>query len=540
MERLVVHIIMLYWTLFYCEGDSDFIQENENKVLKFRVDMDQIGVDLENFFYDLLTEALNNYGKIEKSYSKHKEDSTPTQTTNNKLHDFVQQYNSQLLPLKLNPTGTTTSSQNVLDHYLDNYIENHSPSLKNKRRKRASDSRDIIINQQEPLSNCSQKTQREHYLEHMHIEELKDEIGKLKDLILLLRSQQKTILSLDELINENLTNNNQTKKMLNAWKNINPSDLSDSENSKFPSELQEHKNPVHEELANLKNDLHQTISLLNTTRAFLVEEQQQGMSLKNEMKSLNKELGEMKIMIEKMYQLNNISSPESHFNTILGKPLHLPKSLPVEIMKSRENMDITTKEHNDEVNTKVRSSRLDKLLKELDRPKDISTEINKLQQELKRSKDQENMKKILQKLLNKDDKLSGRNLLSDELDTSIQWQKILKTINNSPTQTDDDEVENDLKQLAQVINSLQSHDLDSKSPKDSRIEDLMKLLLVDILDRNVDKGKQHSDNLPSIGSVSLTAQQIADLRKRLEQLANNGKCHFPSLCTKLYIDSVFT
>lgn len=489
----------LIFTIFFCGIAGDLMEETENKVLKFRADLDQIGVDFENFFYDLIMEWMKSYGKVTDPLGIYKD-----QKALSSVQDLFKQYTEQIKKLNLTPANPTTLplKNNLQEIYLNNVVP------KNTRIKR--ESNNIIQPSENITPTCDAKSKYERTLEQMHIQELKQEVDKLKNIVYLLKSQQKTISSLDEIISP--MGEAHTKKLLNALRN----------NSSATS--RENTNSIHEELSSLKHDLRQTIALLNATRAFLVAEENEGLSLKDEIKKLNIELEDMKLLIQKMYRLNN-STTVSNSKEILGIPVHLPKSLPVKSMdKSSQNINT---DRNDDINPKARSSELDRLLNTFNKENEVPTELSKLQEILKQNRERENIKKLLQKVIENREKPSERDLFSDDTDLTNQLRRVLKALDKSQSRIVDDDVEEDLKRLETAINSLQSHDASKIESKVVDNDGLIKLLLIDLLERRDVEGKNDgTSHSISAGSLSFTSQQIADLRKRLDQIAGNGKYNF--------------
>lgn len=546
MKRSHFQIIILSFFFSYCVCESDLGGEHENKILKFRADLDQLGIDFENFFFDIVMEAMNSYEKMVNPLAQQ----TETFHSNQKaLQDLVKQYSSQIqsqfqsqlqsqleLQKKLNPTvSTTISPSNLLDSYLNNKMFKHKIKEIENRVKRDVESSNTVINKEEFAPTCSLKTQQERQLEQRHLDDLKKEITKLTDMIYLLRNQQKTMSNLDEFMDSNNLSAEKLKPkgLINILTNLDKSSdrsILDT-NSLDHNENEEQKYPVHEELSNLKHDLRQTIALLNMTRIFLAEEQQQGLLLKNEMKRLNEELSDVRMMMKQIHQYNNISAvsrPEARFDEFLGTPMHIPKSLPLKItspfqqrafFNEKSNKSKSEKKMSDDEDARARSSNFDRLLRELDNGNEISTEIDGLQRELQRNKNRENLKTLLRIILKNQEKSSSKDLVSHETDTSKQLRKLLNALEKSQGRIQEDNVEDDLKQLEQAINYLQSPESTSNGFKELRTDDLLKLLVVDILERRDDK---NPSNLP-ITKGDLSPTQIAELRKRLDQIINNSK-----------------
>ncbi|XP_044759235.1 uncharacterized protein LOC123316974 [Coccinella septempunctata] len=402
-------------------------------------------------------------------------------------------------------------------------------------------------------SNCYEKNNRDDLLEKQHIEDLKYEVTKLRNVVDLLKEQQKLINSFDG--DKKTMNTQEMMTVLNQLNNNNDKPVALDKTQQYSVDTT--TKAKHEELGQIKVQLKEAIDNLNRTKEILNLEHRKEMTLETELKSQKTEINWLKLIIEnfiiaqakkkikdepndtkiiepEVKTMNDtnlvgaknptVSLKKTHNRTIPSTvQMAQEKLMEMEQMHSRES---STNDENDRGfkrqmdDIKVSSpkgrassmSNLEKLLdnlsdkqsKTIDDDDNFQNRIFDAIKQLRKKKEEESFTKDLIRKL----QLNTVESKSED-DMLVKFQKALKALDNPQGKSDDLDIEDQLKVLQKEINKLKSTDVnlftgELKSPEEDNAQ--LQLMLTKLIANN--------PQLQGMKLPPITPQQLIQLQKK--------------------------
>lgn len=345
-------------------------------------------------------------------------------------------------------TETTSFTEQTTPEIVSQVEENddnfYTTTEKLQRIKRSTQNQQILQN---IPSKCIQN-EHEHKLERYHIEDIKQEVNNLRELVLLLRDQQEIIKLLQ----------NETKNSEHLLPKTNTGEIKKqiiNELSEKPTEYR----TTHEELEQLKHKLKNLVVSLNETQQLLAIERRKETRLEDELNLQRKELFNLKRTINKLFENK---TQHSHDDEIVGstKFIHPP---PIFKPTTIENKSTTPTKTQSRASESSDITRLLDLIAKTDNKQDSTTDadilnkIKTLQEQLeKREKDEDILKQlvVIQRLIKQNN--NNKDVIeSKTIDDSVLLTKLLNSLaNTKQTKTDDENLIIELKNLQNAINRL--------------------------------------------------------------------------------------
>lgn len=373
--------------------------------------------------------------------------------------NFVIDLFSQLLNSTFNGQVTVNSTHNVENDEQNNENSDGDEIVSRKRR----NTRNMEILNEPPPPQCKPSdTQRK--LERIQLTDLKREVDNLRDLILLLRDQQKIV----DLLKHESQNS----------EHLLPKTSRENIKTEIINELKPKQSTfvqfgeTHEELEKLKFDLKSLVASLNETRQVLANERTKERQLELELGVQRKELTNLKSLVGTLLA-NETTEP------IVGAPLKLPTLpsfptlKPPTIAKKNVEKPQTRASGGDTSDIRRILALIAKNEKKQESNGDILDKIKGLQDELEnREKNDDLLKQlvVIERLLKQNGNENAETKTLD--DDSGLLKKLLKNL-TTEKQSKTDEEENllsELRNLQTAIKSLRPPTNDNFEDLDSRSE----------------------------------------------------------------------
>lgn len=440
------------------------ICDSDKILLKFKSDVDKVGRSFEDLIFDVVKKIVDDVSayQIDGDYYNSEEKTTQHSITK-KILDSVENTTQE------NTTEETTASNRWIKnstHPVDIFHNRlkRSASVNSTPPHEAKSTTASPIN-----STCPTKLQSEETLGFRQMEDLKGEIKKLQDLVVLLRDQQKIISLLDQNLDgfqSDFSSRFGARDVLKILDYVNNRDTQDRE-GKFSSSANSF------ELVDIKNDLKKAIATLNKTREILAMERKKEVLLEKELRDQKLDINFLKTMMEKLYKTDVNFHRDSIANDILGAVRHLPKELPshnvVKAMKeggnARRVQEIEEKvrvgnEHNSKTSD---LDDLERILHKLNQPKNADTESKTLdsQKEMGKEKEEESLikqLKSLEKYLEHRKKHDINTHPNTESEIARKLQFAMKMMDEDKSRHLDEEIEVELQKLQEAIDNLRPKD----------------------------------------------------------------------------------
>ncbi|XP_074027430.1 uncharacterized protein isoform X2 [Leptinotarsa decemlineata] len=517
------------------------ISRRQNKLKTFRNDINKIGEDVENFIFDIAKEVVSKTdGFFDSDYEIDYEDGSNEETSDSpQQSDEIDQLNKSRLKNILKKGNITDTTNTTL---TNNNLEERHFSKKRYKRSPISDAPETIDIPEEntnqvKTSQCAKDTPKDVALERRHIEDLKEEVKKLYELVILLKDQQKILSQLDDRsddIESDISKRFEQKELLTVLEHLNNDSISEpvTENGSVKKVSEDSVpmvqiNPAHKELEHLKFDIKQTMAALNQTHDFLVHQKNSEIALRKELQKQKIEINILKIMVTKLFQNLNFTNlkdkkvKETFDTEVVGSPLYLPNHMSASKKNhgtSKESYD--RKYSLDEQKTNIaRESDLDdisRFFNELDKPKvsDLEMKLMELGVDKDKKKREDNLKKlliVLETLLERQQTKPNSNFLPSNDNDRLRKLQLVLRLMSRPQGKIDDNIEDELEKLQSEIDKLKPEK--EMSPLDFSEAEREKL-------RNILNGKGRIGEPKKFEQV--TSQDFLTMKKRLEQLTSDG------------------
>ncbi|CAG9831804.1 unnamed protein product [Diabrotica balteata] len=239
----------------------------ENGLLKYKTDIDKIGMDVENFIYEIAKEVAKKADSfINNEYQEY---DAPTEE-NPILENSIRK-----------EEATTSATVNVIEDYTEQEEERRKRSIDDIHRED-----NIIATAEKPEVH-----QESNVIDHS-VDDIKQEVKKLTDLTVMLKEQQNILALLGEkgkFLNHNLQYDPQD--MIHVLEQ-----LEDQRKILLPTKGN------NKELKHLKIDIQEAIGALNKTSEGMDNEKDKELKLEYEIKQQKEEIEMLKDLVEQLLE----------------------------------------------------------------------------------------------------------------------------------------------------------------------------------------------------------------------------------------------
>ncbi|CAH0563833.1 unnamed protein product [Brassicogethes aeneus] len=452
------------------EDDNTIFKDSEDLPIKkenfdiLRNDLDNVGVNLENFVVDVLKQFLFN-GTKDSSESTEQEikEETTTETNESTSKETTTEEISTLEPSTINPNNFLVKPDDI-----------ETTTTKSKKRSRR-------VRRQ--VENCTPKTVEELRLEKKHIEDLNREVKKLNELVVLLRDQRDILHILNEDSNKpNKFLKNETKvTLIKGLRQLNKKELEQSnsqhvEKNEIPldEDVKKVERPTHKELEHLKNQLCETVRQLNETRRMLKMEQMKENSLEVELMHQKNDIGNLFKLVKNMSK-----TQDKQNDTILGTQFNF-LAHPAVKNHLDQAKNVTQSRGATEETHKSRSraselSDLAKILDTLNEPKRTQPTNDEILRVLNALTPPQESKSLNVDFRELQDTINQRREQEDRLNQIARALKAAQS--KSSPQSKSDDIDGRLKELQDAINKLKPRDDDLRQDDEARFQAMLSNLI---------------------------------------------------------------